>query len=103
MGASSTNDCIGYINKLENFGTNYSPGKLLVRPRGSGYPNTNWYFDDHRGDGYQPNGLLARDAVTSAGIPESSTYYVSNGAPYITRGTNVAGYFALGFNGGLGA
>src|SRR5205823_1571604 len=31
MGLSDlTNDCIAYINKLQQFGTNYSPGKVTI-------------------------------------------------------------------------
>src|SRR5262245_12060264 len=48
MGASGTNDCIGYIKKLEYFGTNYSPGRVVISASRAGYGNTNYVIDNVR-------------------------------------------------------
>src|SRR5260221_468771 len=48
---NGTNDCRGYIDKLETLATN-SPGKVVLRPSSGGYGNTNYYFDDMRAPRY---------------------------------------------------
>ena len=45
-GVGGTNDCIAYINKLVSFGSNYSPGQLIISASVGGYSNSNWYFDE---------------------------------------------------------
>jgi len=108
MGASSTNDCIAYITKLEYFGTNYSPGKLLISASSGGYGNTNYYFDDTTFGGSTGPGGLAKDAVIQAGAsPASVIYsnYVDTGTlnGHVTMGTNLTGYFSWGWHSTLGA
>jgi alpha-tubulin suppressor-like RCC1 family protein len=103
-----TNDCIAYINKLASFGSNYSPGKLLIGAPAQGYGNTNYYFDDTR-LGYnspQPSrGSLAESGVLSANPTASVTYTnaIDTGlGAHITSGVNVAGYLCWGSHSSLG-
>jgi alpha-tubulin suppressor-like RCC1 family protein len=100
-GAGGTNDCIGYINRLTNMaGTNQT---LFISATVAQRGNTNWYFDDAQGAySYIPIGFEATEGVESNGVPSSAvTYTPFTNAVHITRGTNVAGYFTWGVNGGL--
>jgi hypothetical protein len=96
-GAGGTNDCINYINRLAHFASN-SPSMLFISADARTYWNTNWYFNDPSGEellGYQASlGVLAAN-------PSASIIY-TNGPNNISKGTNVAGYFSYGYNGGLG-
>ena len=108
-----TNDCIAYINKLERFGTNYAPNKLIISGSNSQSPSTNYLVDDvgHLGPGSEvwgaTNGLLA------AGVPAAAITYLVGAEPcivqdtnlvclqwqvmpHITNGVNVAGYICWG-------
>jgi hypothetical protein len=120
-----TNDCIAYINKLEQFGTNFSPGKLTISASGRDYWNTNFVLDDIRhGTGYvRTNGDLdysdygsvvwgVTNALLAAGVPQSAIFFY-NGIETITNGvtsdlahptdlTNVAGYMCWGGHSSLG-
>ena len=119
-----TNDCIAYINKLERFGTNYSPGKLLISGGGAAYGNTNFVLDDIRhGAGYYiTNGDWdyslfgyvvsdATNALLAAGVPQASILFydgtetLTNGIPYNmnhpTGRTNVVGYMCWGAHSSL--
>jgi hypothetical protein len=97
------NDCKAYIDKLEFFGTNYSPGQLLISASAGGYGNTNYYFDDtelgYSGDAV---GLSGFEGVIQNGASSNSVVYTNvypdcgSSACHITTGTNVAGYFSWG-------
>lgn len=99
---NGTNDCIGYINKLASFGTNDSPGKLVISASAGGYGNTNYYFDDSQGYVGYPFALEALEGVTSNGVPLSAVDYdPQTNTVHITLGTNVAGYFSWGVHEGF--
>lgn len=100
---NNTNDCVGYINKISNFGAQYSPNKLVINPSANGYANTNYYFDDLYTSGTTTIGYNGLQGVTSNGVPLSSVIYNStNSTTHITRGTNVSGFYTTGSDGGLG-
>ena len=95
---------IAYIEKLAYFGSAYSPGKLIISANARWYSNAysdnNWYFND------KPLGLFLEAYSGKEGVlsqdPTASIIY-TNGPNNIGKGTNVAGYFSYGWNGGLGA
>lgn len=98
-----TNACRAYIDKLEFFGANYSPGKLIISAHAGGYGNTNYYFDGTRSDsgGNDSIANAAQISVLQAGAPSNSVFYTHvNPDPglsgHITNGTNVAGYVSWG-------
>jgi hypothetical protein len=118
-----TNDCIAYINKLEQFGTNYASGGLIVGPDHSLYSSTNFLVDDVRhGTGYTndpisglsslttvaeaTNGLIASGvsplAITYATGREIITNGVAYSPSHITNAVNVAGYICWGAHSELG-
>jgi hypothetical protein len=98
---NGTNDCIGYINKLQSIGSSY-PGKLIISASAVGYGNTNYFFDDTRTGNGSPSpaeGSEAESGVLSVNPAASVTYSngVDNGlASHITSGSNVAGYLCWG-------
>jgi hypothetical protein len=96
-GTGGTNDCVQYINKLANIGSNYSPGKLIISAYSGGYGNTNYYFDDCRtvAPGYPTPGSNASSGVLSVNPSASITYSNVYGHD-ITNGINVAGYLSWG-------
>jgi hypothetical protein len=109
-----TNGCRAYIDKLEYFGTNFSPGKLIISASASGYANTNYYFDDTRGD-HSP-GTISTASAAKTGVlnvnPNASVVYsniVDTGdfgtflLGHITNGVNVAGYLCWGAHSSLGS
>jgi alpha-tubulin suppressor-like RCC1 family protein len=91
-------DCIGYINKLEQFGTNYSPGKLIISAGAGVYGNTNFYFD-----GAEANSDLherhAREGVLAYGASTSAVHFAATTDSRITNAVNVAGYLSEGAHG----
>ncbi len=103
-----TNACIGYINKLENIATNYSPGKLIISASSGGYGNTNYYFDDTRFDYASPAPSLGSNALSGVlGVNPAASVTYSNAvegglASHVTAGSNVAGYLSWGFHSSLG-
>ncbi len=108
---NGTNDCKAYINKLEFFGTNYSPGKLLLSASAGSYGNTNYYFDDTRfsylfASPSFNEGNLGRSGVLSANAGASTFYtnvaYGGTLSHHIVSGTNVAGFFSWGVHGYYG-
>lgn len=119
-GVNGTNDCIAYINKLVSFGTNYSPGNLVIRASAGGYGNTNFALDGIRNGGPSPeyenysgndsvvssatNGLLAAGVSTNAiffydGLVISNN--LATAPPHATGITNVTGYISWGVHGDL--
>ena len=123
----TTNDCIAYINKLQYFGSNYSPGNLIISARAGGYGNTNYVLDGIRhGSGYQLTdyNYTAYDYVVSNVISallldgvSSNEMFFSDGTETIvtnltttnyynlshpTGTTNVAGYICWGVHSSLG-
>jgi alpha-tubulin suppressor-like RCC1 family protein len=108
LNAGTVADCQAYINKLEYFGTNYSPGKLLIGASTRGYGNTNYYFDDTRTGFDSPapdRGSGAQSGVLTADPTASVTYSnaVDTGlGTHITVGSSVAAYFSWGEHSTLG-
>jgi hypothetical protein len=117
--------CTNYINKLRYFGTNYSPGHLLISASSGGYPAGSYVLDDvHHGGSYTTNGSGDLEAglpltwVTNAvpnllqsGIPTGAILYTNgwdettNGTvflgPHLTNIANVAGYVCWGAHSAL--
>jgi hypothetical protein len=101
-------DCEAYIDKLAHFGTNYSPGKLIISANTGGYTDTNYMIDDANMnfcfDTVVPsttNGLIA------AGVSPLAISYLTgcentNNLPHINNATNVAGYICWGEHSSLG-
>ncbi|HEY2951452.1 MAG TPA: hypothetical protein VGK40_02655 [Verrucomicrobiae bacterium] len=107
LNMGGTNACKAYIDKLEVFGTNYSPGRVLISARQGAYGNTNYYFDNLR---ILPNYAIygsvvwaATNGVLANGVSSSAITYVDNGQQHIANASNVAGYMSWGANGGMGA
>jgi hypothetical protein len=100
-------DCFAYVDKLANFGTNYSPGKVYISPSAGGYGNTNYFFDDVRDPkfhGYTPV-VEGSNGVVSFGASPAQISYVSctdctNYSVNLLNNTNVAGYMSWGRHGG---
>ncbi len=67
---NGTNDCRAYIDKLRHFGTNYSPGKLIISASANGYGNTNYVADDvhHEDYGLADEVTRATNGLVSAGV-----------------------------------
>jgi hypothetical protein len=92
---------------LEFFGTNYSPGKLIISGNAGGYGNTNYYFDGTRSIPLGDNMAgPAKDAVLQAGAPTNSVIFNSavsdlGLSSHITNCTNVAGYVSWGYHSSL--
>jgi hypothetical protein len=117
--------CTNYVKKLQYFGTNYSPGKLLISAAAGGYAGSNYVLDDvHHGGSYITNGSGDSEAgvsvtwVTNAvpsllqsGIPTGAILYtngwdqITNGTvflgPHLTNSANVAGYVCWGAHSAL--
>ncbi len=91
-----TNACRAYIDKLEFFGTNYSPRKIVISASAGGYGNTNYYFDGV--GGFTFAAYEAGAGVVAAGI-STNNVYVRAVEPHINRGTNVAAYYSSGIHG----
>jgi len=62
-GFGTISNCLGYITKLAQIATNYSPGKLLISASAGGYNNTNYILDN----------------VRISGLGENLSYIISNG------------------------
>ena len=108
-----TNDCIAYINKLEQFATNSPSGSLMISASGREYSNTNYLLDDVAQTGFGGALPAATNALLAAGVPAASIMYLAgtetciatntNGQciqwqamPHITNAVNVAGYSCWG-------
>lgn len=115
-----TNDCIAYINKLRDFGTNYSPGQLFISVSKGGYANTNFVLDNLRhGPGYPfpefdrsgDGGIIASVTNTILNAGTAGLHVTYNDQietnnqptpPHITNAVNVAGYICWGSHSSLG-
>ena len=109
-----------YINKLSFFGSNYSPGKVVISASASNYGNTNYvldgirygigYLPDYSGDAYvvgdATNGLASSGVSTNAidytNGTETIIGLVTNNLPHLTNAANVAGYISWGAHSSLG-
>jgi hypothetical protein len=117
-----TNACEAYINKLEYFGKNYSPGRLIISASAGGYSNTNYIVDNvRRGTCCDPVHdysvsspvpvAVATNGLYAAGVPASAVLYadgVEACAPcsptaltHIRNAVNVAGYVCWGSHSSL--
>ncbi len=93
-----TNACRAYIDKLSNFGTNYSPGKVVISASAGGYGNSHYIFDEFPGN-FQLGG--AELGVLAAGV--AATNILRQVAlPNTDTGTNLAGYLSRGIHGWQG-
>lgn len=121
MGATGTNDCVGYINKLANIGTNYSPGKVIISASRGGYGNTNYLMDNIRYGGptnfcgdysaaWHYLGQATNAIVASAGPSQAVLYHdgldtcpngILQAAAHPSAATNVAGYVCWGVHSSL--
>jgi alpha-tubulin suppressor-like RCC1 family protein len=115
-GASAlTNDCIAYINKLRDFGTNYSPGQLFISASKGRYGNTNYVVDDVRHQAFDGSFAVrnATNGLSSAGVSATNVFYRGdiemclatnasgdcinyNPEPHITNAVDVAAYICWG-------
>jgi hypothetical protein len=111
--------CTNYINKLRYFGTNYSPGQLLISAKAAGYTGTNYIVDGvlwgltYGSDGSTDTNSLEYVVTNLAlcGVSLSSIVYsngldqLTNGTlysgPHITNAANVAGYVCWGAHSAL--
>ena len=96
-GSDGTNDCIAYIDKLIKMASNNPPGTLIISATAAGYGNTNWYFDDSWSPGVFS--ALAYEGVTN--VDPTASVFVGN-SNFFSLATNVAGYLAGGWDGGMG-
>ena len=97
------NDCMAYIDKLEFFGTNYSPGSLIISASAGNYGNQNYYFDvdSSYGSDFYGFGSNGQNALLQKGVPSTSIFVDSSS--HVTLATNVTGYLTWGVYTGLGA
>lgn len=98
-----TNACRAYIEKLEFFGTNYSPGHVILSASAGGYGNDHYYFEDA---GRAPGsasfpGADARNALLTNGIATNLVTYAGPSDAHLTNATNVTGFFTWGVHGQL--
>ena len=109
INAGTLADCEAYVDKIAAFGSNYSPGQLVISASAGGYGNTNYFFDDTEYNyGGTPVGMGGEQAVIQAGVSSNSVTYKNTYpdcgslACHITAGTNVTGYFSWGAHSSLG-
>ncbi len=101
----NTNDCKGYIDKLEYFGTNYSAGKLVIGAGAGEYNNTNYVIDNVLIPQYSFYSYILGDstnAILTGGVPRAALNYQELPQPHISNAVNVAGYATWGKNAGMG-
>ena len=116
-------DCKAYVDKVASFGTNCSPGKLIISASVGGYGNTNYVLDGIRHgagysgfENYSPFGSVvasATNGLISAGVPTNNILFsdgtetfsnsIAYNLPHPTGVTNVAGYICWGGHSSLGA
>ena len=100
---TNVNDCLAYIRKIESFGTNHCPGRLVVSASAGGYRNTNYVFDFTPNNPYlKRHGIMAATGVTNNGAaPQAVTLAMGSDSP-LTNAANVSGYLSLGRHGWAG-
>lgn len=99
---NGTNACKAYVDKLSNFGSQYTLGELILSPSQGGYGNTHFYFEDaQRTNRYL--GQSASSVVLGTGWPSNLVTYASWSQPHIWAATNVCGYFTWGYNAYMGS
>ena len=121
INAGSLADCEAYVDKIASFGSNYSPGQLVISASAGGYGNTNYVVDNVRNGSGHPddftgfgsvvasttNGLLASGVSTAAILYSDGLEIISNSIVYnlahSTSKTNVAGYICWGAHSSLGS
>jgi alpha-tubulin suppressor-like RCC1 family protein len=108
-------DCFAYVDKLADFGTNYSPGRVYISPGAGGHGGTNYFFDDVRVPGaWDPPlpGVAGSNGVVNFGGSISQISYsectnlldpmdLTCWNTHFFHCTNVAGYMSWGYHGGL--
>jgi len=91
---------------LAQFGSNYSPGQLIISAGSGGYANTNYYIDDGNSINLTNFGLGIANGLIQNGAPTNSIIYTNNDTNgllgHITNGFNVTGYFSWGSHSQLG-
>ena len=109
---ASTNDCIGYINKLATIGVLISSNSPILSASAGAYGNTNFILDNVRTlnpTNYQPNIVSnAIPRLIAASVPTNCIYYLDgweNGITltHLTNEANVAGYITWGAYTSLGS
>ena len=76
LNMGTTNDCRAYIDKLEYFGTNYSPGKLVISANSAGsYGNTNYVLDGIRHHGNYTNGVVEVNSTFPSFVSDSNVVF----------------------------
>ena len=115
VNAGTLADCEAYVDKIATFGSNYSPGQLIISASAGEYGNTNFVLDNVRhgagfGDGINSGGYPgfsnmlygAISAITNASFDASIAYIDGVETtnipflPHITNAMNVAGYICWG-------
>ena len=86
----ATNDCIHYIDKVKNFGTN---GQVVISASVGAYPNVNYEVDNVRNSDYGIFGSYGNitNALQASGVATSSIYYMDAVEPCSGYGTNIVG------------
>ena len=94
-----TNACKAYIDKLEFFGTNYSPGQVILSASAGGYGNGDYYFDGalrfHPLYG-PPEVTNALAAVLATGVSSNLVHFNHSTNDSISSVSNMAGYYSHG-------
>jgi len=96
---NGTNDCKAYIDKLEFFGTNYSPGHVILSASAGGYGNTDYYFDGAHAShspGNAVDAAAARDSVMAVGVSSNLVHFNDSTNSILISASNVVGYLSHG-------
>ena len=127
INAANLADCEAYVEKIAAFGSNYSPGQLVISASAGNYGNTNYVLDNARhGAGYAypygdgdfttagstvsnaltgltANGVSINAIIYNDGLDTNGVAgYTASNATQITNATNVAGYMCWGEHSALG-
>lgn len=90
LNMGTTNDCRAYIDKLEYFGTTYSPGALVISANGAGdfgNTNINYVLDGIRHGGNYTNGVLEEgfprflDPISATTVSSATNGLLNAGVP----------------------
>lgn len=93
-------DATNYVNKLAAFGSNYSPGKVVISPRHGGYSNVMFPYDVNC-DQFAVD-QLRTFMLQYTGNSNQIMCRPALGSP-IVAATNVAAFHSQGFYSGLGS